>query len=271
MAAQRSSLTADLLSLSGPTYKAATQSPFLRAAGQGQVDKKTLGTWLANDRLYLHAYTRALGRTLATVDLPQVVLTKPAPETDFADWLSASLAALRREDRLFVDTARRYELDVELETVATTEGEAGGREVRRVPGTAKLTGLVMFERLFGSLHPAASVDRSRPVPWLEAAVVFWGTEKVYCDAWTWAKSHQQGRDDESTDADGGALRVEFVPNWANDDFRDFVEQLARIIDRAVDEAVEALGEPARVSLAERATKVWKELLDAEAAFWPALP
>lgn len=262
------SLTTHLLSLSLPTYKAATQSPFLQAAGEGRVDKKTLGKWLANDRLYVHAYIKAVGRVLAVVDLPQVTLPQPAPETELVDWLFATLAALRREERLFFDVARRYGLDMDLETETTTEG-SGGRSVRRVPGTAKLNGLVMFERLFGTLHAAASVDRSRPVPWLEAAVVFWGTEKVYCDAWTWARSHQTKRDG-SEDADGGALRRAFVPNWANEDFQGFVAQLGGIIDGAVDEAVEELGAPVRNALVERAAKVWGELVDAEAAFWPVM-
>lgn len=268
MTIQLSSLTTHLLSLSPSAFKAATQSPFLQAAGQGRLDKKTLGRWLANDRLYVHAYIKAVGRVLAVIDLPQVTLPEPAPETQLVDWLLATLAALRREERLFVDVARRYGLDVDLETERAV---AGGREVRLVPGTAKLTGLVMFERLFGSLHPAASVDRSRPVPWLEAAVVFWGTEKVYCDAWAWARSHQKDDGgDGSQDADGGALRRELVPNWANEEFEGFVAQLAGIIDRAVVETVEALGESVRNDLVERAGKVWREVVDAEAAFWPSV-
>lgn len=274
MAASSSSLTTHLLSLSPASYEAATQSPFLQAAGQGRLDKKTLGTWLANDRLYIHAYIKAVGRVLATIDLPQTTkkLTpaakgEEAPETQLVDWLFATLAALRREERLFVDVARRYGLDVDLATEAMAEG---GREVRRVPGTVKLTGLVMFERLLGSLHPAASVDRTRPVPWLEAAVVFWGTERVYCDAWRWARSHQEGEGDGAGDADGGALRRELVPNWANDEFQGFVERLAQVVDRAVDEAVEEVGGGVRKSLVERAEKVWRELVDAEAAFWPVV-
>lgn len=282
MAASSSSLTTHLLSLSPRAYEAATQSPFLQAAGQGRLDKKTLGTWLANDRLYIHAYIKAVGRVLATIDLPQTTRLTPtankkeqekkqAPETQLVDWLFATLTALRREERLFVDVARRYGLDVDLATEAMAEG---GREVRRVPGTVKLTGLVMFERLFGSLHPAASVDRTRPVPWLEAAVVFWGTERVYCDAWRWARSHQKGEGDGdgdgAEDADGGALRRELVPNWANDEFKGFVEQLAQVVDGAVDEAVEEVGGGVRKSLVERAEKVWRELVDAEAAFWPVV-
>lgn len=262
-----SSLTSHLLTISPAAYEAATHSAFLLAAGQGRLDKKTLGTWLANDRLYIHAYIKAVGRTLAVLDLPETTTpASDAPEALLVDWLAATLAALRREERLFVDVARRYGLGIDLESDVTTQ--EGGREVRHVPGTAKLTGLVMLERIFGSLHPAASVDRTRPVPWLEAAVVFWATEKVYCDAWAWAASKQTAGEDGTGDADGGVLRREFVPNWANPEFKKFVDELAGLVDRAVDEAVAELGQGVRGALVQRAQKVWGEVVDAEAAFWP---
>lgn len=263
------SLTTHLLGIDTPSYTAATEAPFLTAAGEGRLNKDVLGTWLANDRLYIHAYIKAVGRTLSIMDLPQTTpeaATEAAPETQFVDWLFSALTALRREERLFIDVAREYGIAIDLETMTTTEG---GRDVQRVPGTAKLPGLVMFERLFGSLHPAASVDRSLPLPWLEAAVVFWGTEKVYSDAWAWAKS-KQGDAAERTedDADGGALRNEFIPNWGNSDFTAFVDQLGGIIDRAIEDTLKVLGGGAKASLIGRSEKVWKEAVAAEKAFWP---
>lgn len=271
MANSSFSLTTHLLGVDPPGYKAATEAPFLTAAGEGRLDKQTLGKWLANDRLYLHAYIKAVGRTLSIVDLPQTTpepATEAAPETRFVDWLFSTLTALRREERLFIDVAHKYGLSIDLETMTTTEA---GRQVERVPGTAKLPGLVMFEKLFGSLHPAASVDRNLPVPWLEAAVVFWGTEVTYSDAWTWAKSKQAGETGAGAgDADGGALRKEFIPNWSNSEFAAFVQQLSGVIDNAVTEVVTALGEDAKESLVQRAQKVWTELVAAEKAFWPVV-
>lgn len=271
MATPSFSLTTHLLGVDPPGYKAATEGPFLTAAGEGRLDKQTLGKWLANDRLYLHAYIKAVGRTLSVIDLPQTTpkaATEVAPETRFVDWLFSTLTALRREERLFTDVARNYGLSIDLETMTTTEG---GRQVQRVPGTAKLPGLVMFEKLFGSLHPAASVDRNLPLPWLEAAVVFWGTEKTYSDAWTWAKSKQAGEAEAGAgDADGGALRQEFIPNWSNSEFTAFVEQLSGVIDNAVSEVVTFLGEDVKEALVLRAQKVWAELVNAEKEFWPVV-
>lgn len=254
------SLTEHLLSLDRPAYEAATRSPFLLGAGQGRLDKTTLGTWLANDRLYIHAYLRAAGRSLAAIDLPLQTTTTaaaPAPETRLVDWLVESLVGLRREEHFFVDAAARYGIALDL-------ADAG-----------KLPGLSMFEALFASLHPtaaaAAADGAALPLPWLEAAVVFWGTERVYSDAWTWARSHLtagEGAEDGSRDADGGALRREFVPNWANEDFVRFVQQVSDILDGAVSQTLDVLGNGVKAGLVERAEKVWRQLVAAEAAFWP---
>lgn len=261
------SLTGHLLGLNQAEFRTATESPFLLAAGQGRLSKDILGRWLANDRLYIHAYIKAVGRTLSVIDLPQVTTATESAETQLVDWLFKSLTELRREERFFIDVARRYGLSIDLEATAVTEG---GLELKRVPGTAKLPGLVMFERLFGSLHPASSIDRDLPLPWLEAAIVFWGTEKVYSEAWTWAKSKQDPRSDGSNDADGGALRKEFVPNWGNEGFSAFVDQLAAIIDGSVQKATEKLGGDPKELFVKRVEAIWNDLLAAEAAFWPKL-
>lgn len=272
----RWSLTSHLVSLDKRAYEAATRAPFLKAAGQGRVNKTALGTWLANDRLYVHAYIKAAGRALASIDLPQSTATPtppggPASSTpQLVDWLCDTLVALRREDHLFVDVAGRYDIPIDLEV------EEGSSEILpRVHDTAKIPGLVMFERLFGSLTVPMSATRedgSPPLlPWLEAAVVFWGTEQVYSDAWTWAKTCQQlNAGDADADADGGALRKEFIPNWSSEEFVAFVKKLGDLIDGAVSGTVERHGESVRAQLVARAEKVWGKLVAAEAAFWPTV-
>ena len=154
------SLTAHLLATHPDTYQAATQSPFLAAAGEGKLPKHALSSWLANDRLYLHAYIKAAGRTLSAVDLP---ITTPAagrvsaPETQLVDWLLEALAGLRREERLFIDTAAQYGLEVDLDAGSEESGALAGQQA-----AGKLPGLIMYERLFASVHPDAKGNAACP-------------------------------------------------------------------------------------------------------------
>src|SRR3569833_3331451 len=73
------SFTEQLLSSNPDGWKAATQSPFLRAAASGTLSKKNLGAWLANDRLYIHAYVIAAGRLLTHKNKPK---NKPNKKTE---------------------------------------------------------------------------------------------------------------------------------------------------------------------------------------------
>ena len=67
------SLTQQLLTSDEQGYKKATQSEFLRLAGEGKASKELPGRWLANDRLYIHSYCRALGRLLSFLRYPNTV------------------------------------------------------------------------------------------------------------------------------------------------------------------------------------------------------
>ncbi|KLU89172.1 hypothetical protein MAPG_08146, partial [Magnaporthiopsis poae ATCC 64411] len=112
--------------------------------------------------------------------------------------------------------------------------------------------------------------------WLEAAVVLWGTERVYLDAWSWARARQplaRGTG-EQEDADGGAVKKEFIPNWTSPEFAAFVDRLRRTLDRAVSQALAAVDPAERravqAGIMERTAGTWSALLAAEAAFWPQL-
>ncbi|KPM40850.1 hypothetical protein AK830_g5688 [Neonectria ditissima] len=250
------SLTRTLLATNEEGYRRATQSEFLRLAAHGQMSKETLGKWLGNDRLYIHSYIRGVGRLLSFLQLPD---TAPQPEenpgatTKLLDWLVDALVNVRREEKFFVETAARYDIQINLQT---QEGI--------VPQHVKLEGLRRWEALFESVAPA----KDSQLAWLEAAVVFWGTEKCYLDAWSWAKAQLSTQGDANKDADGGALRNEFIDNWTSKEFVEFVDGLEVIIDEAVAEQGERGGEGVRQELLERAEVQWREVLVAEEAFWP---
>jgi hypothetical protein len=265
------SLTQALIDGSPTQYEAATQTPFLRAAAEGRLPKHLLARWLANDRLYIHSYIKGVGRLLTFLDLPVAVFTTAldspggldaAAETRILDWMIESLVNVRREETFFLGVTSKYGLQIDLET-----------EKGQIAESAKLDGLHRFEALFGAIAPATGGDDAAVLPWLEGAVVFWGTEKCYLDAWSWAKSQQNGNDSKEAgkeDLDGGALRVEFIPNWTSEVFASFVDRLGGIIDDAVVAAVEVYGGNVEEELLRRAESRWHELLLAEASFWPQL-
>jgi len=278
------SLTEHLLSTYQKEHQAATQHPFLLAAAEGRLSKDVLGKWLANDRLYIHSYIRAAGKLLSSLDLPQTVPRNgEAPETQLVDWLIEALGAVRKEERLFIDVAHRYKLDVDLGFSTASTGEATSFD-----RDAKLPGLVMIEDIFSQITQSSADQRvqaarlsdlptSTLIPWLEGAVTFWGTERCYLDAWSWARAKESlggGPKDASEDADGGALRRVFIPNWSSIEFSRFVARLGSLIDFAVLEVLKRVGEEgaekAKEEILGRVEGQWKSLLAAESAFWPTL-
>lgn len=248
-------LTDYLLNSSPDAFRRATQSEFLASAAAGQLPKTTLGTWLANDRLYIHSYITGVGKLLSILQLPQDVPKPGAADPSsvkLLDWLVAALVNIRREKNFFVDAAVRHGIPVHLEV-----DEEGS-----VRDDVKLPALQRYEELFNSIRPGDS-----PIPWLEAAVLFYATEKAYLEAWTWTKNRLV-QQDPTEDADGGALRNEFIPNWTSTEFVAFVDQLGDIINDAVDEQHKVHGSDAEMHLLGRALKVWEEVIAAEEGFWP---
>ncbi|GAB1319308.1 Putative bifunctional TENA-E protein [Madurella fahalii] len=294
MAAPRAawSLTSHLLETQQPLYKSVTQHPFLLAGAEGRLDKETLSRWLANDRLYIHSYIRAAGKLLATLDLPREVSgSQEAFETQLADWLIESLAAIRKEERFFIDVADRYGLAIEIGIPLISTQDTTSKDGN---GNGELPGLGMMRSVFASVSTvpvtappdpdsarpapasitAIATTPPPPLPWLEGALTFWGTERCYLDAWSWAKDKaRECSVPGGKDADGGALRKEFIPNWSSPEFAQFVDRLGGLIDAAVGEVLEGCAEGeererAREDILARVEGRWRTLLVAERAFWP---
>ncbi|PTB67614.1 heme oxygenase-like protein [Trichoderma citrinoviride] len=274
------SLTQTLLASDPRAHQSATQSPFLALASQGRLPKSLLGQWLANDRLYIHAYIRGIGRLLSFLRLPDVVHPpllrddkaerEASVEEKLLHWMIDALVNIRREEDMFVRTAAKYGVDVNL--AAGPDG--------RIAASTKLEGLRRFEALFDGISPPPPRDQGGVVllPWLEAAVIFWATEKCYLDAWSGAAARQLSDDaaGDDNDADGGALRRELIPNWSSDEFARFVDALGEIVDAGVRREMELKKgegeeeEVVKARLVERALGKWREVLAAEEAFWPAV-
>lgn len=264
------SLTKHLLSEAAAEFKAATQSPFLAAAAQGRLDKETLRLWLVNDRKYIQAYINGAENFIYEIQNPECGASyAPVKELDESElallaWLTEGLANVRREEEFFVDVAARYGIDLE-HRMDDPESDAA----------------IAFDVLFEYVPPI----RKKTEPWwLQGAILFWATEKCYLEAWSWAKT-QLNEQSPGQDADGGALRMEFIPNWTSPEFAVFVDRLAQIIDGAVNkmsenieyyketdpELVTALRE---VSFLEKTVEkpqgIFLKVLEIEEQFWPVL-
>lgn len=207
----------------------------------------------------MQGYIRLTGELLRILSLPAKPTgskDKGTIELQLVDWLIDALVNIRREERFFIDVAERYSLDIDI-TDSTGV----------VPEGKKIMGLQRFEKLFNSL--TTGQNNHEFLPWLEGAVLFWATEKVYFTAWSWAKQQVESgtNSDLSKDADGGAMRKEFIPNWTNDEFIKFVETLEGIVNEGIENALSG-HEGYREEVIGRAERVWRELLNAEEAFWP---
>lgn len=268
------SLTDHLLKSNPQDYKAATQPDFLLSAARGALDPDKLASWMANERVYLHGYTKGIGRLLSQIQQPDrqpepAVTEEKGAEENLVELLIDALGAVNDEKSRFEEVANTYGID--MDSFCDERGKLA--YAKKTDGTRR------FEALFGSVRLADS-----PVcPWLEAAVLYWGTERVYLDAWTWAKG-RQGPDhgaggtggagaatadhNYAKDRDGGALRKEFLPIWTRQEFVEVVETFQGFVDVHVREAVQAHGEKVLEEIVGRAETAWAELLLAEKGSWP---
>ncbi|KAH8725219.1 hypothetical protein GQ44DRAFT_749634 [Phaeosphaeriaceae sp. PMI808] len=244
-------LTTHLLSVNHDQLLRTTRHPFLARAANGTLPKPLVAQWLADDLQYLKVYKGISEHTLAIVRRiqPEMSVSNPEDmETRLIAWLNSAIQNGNREERFFQEVAEIYKIDINI--TQTTKNE----------------GLRRYEALFNTF---IANERNAFLPWLEGAVLLWTMEKVYYEAWSWAR----GQDAQSSprnfdnDQDGGAMRREFIPNWSNRDFLMFVEQLERILNEVVSTAVKGddnLWNQVKI----RTDAVYAAVLDAEEAFWP---
>jgi len=244
-------LTTHLLSVNHDQLLRITHHSFLARAANGTLPKPLVAQWLANDLQYLKVYKGLSEQTLAIIRRTQPSTTIPDPEdlqTRLNAWLDAAIQNGTREEAFFQEVADIYKIDLNITSATKNEG------LRR------------YENLFDTFSASS---RGEFLPWLEGAVMLWAMEKVYYEAWSWAR-RQDAQSSPRTyekDMDGGAMRREFIPNWSNRDFMMFVEQLERILNEAVSTAVRGDDELWR-QVKTRTDTVWQAVLDAEEAFWP---
>jgi thiaminase len=105
---------------------------------------------------------------------------------------------------------------------------------------------------------------------LEGMAVLWATEVCYLRAWRYAASYgkrkvQEGKRD--VDADGGALREKFIPNWSSKEFEEFVNRIGDVLDQMVGNLK---GVEEAEMLRARCLEWWKQVVWLEERFWPVM-
>jgi thiaminase len=143
------SLTEHLVSLhSTPRpYSAATEHPFLSAAGNGTLSDPLLALWLSQDRIYAaHAYPRFIGLLISKIPFSSsdaLDSTKEKHNQKVLKILAFSLENVVREAAFFKDTSQKWGLDMECwkERKATRDYTA---EMARVSSYGSLKDGVIF-------------------------------------------------------------------------------------------------------------------------------
>lgn len=152
-------------------FRSATQHPFLRQAGLGQVSSQTLSRWLSQDRIYAQAYINFIGGLIARIHLPHAHVCDKSVSLRWRilNLLTSSLNNINRELEFFDETARKYnlQLDRSLKPGFTFEPTSATKQ---------------YEALFRAFGSDASMSL------LEGLVVLWATEVCYLHAWKYALS-----------------------------------------------------------------------------------
>ncbi|KAF7121901.1 hypothetical protein CNMCM5793_009455 [Aspergillus hiratsukae] len=267
-------LTTHLLNISTCPLSNATTAPFLQQAGRGLISKPLLSQWLSQDRLYAQSYIRFIGLLLSKIRLPPHNPDASKPRTATAEHramevLIDALVNIRTELQFFEDTADEFGLDLTALPVAMEDEERERGECVRGEDRAE-------ESYFGPNRiTQAYIDMfmsagSGAVSLLEGLVVLWATEACYLQAWRFAAScgaSRKGGDNPEQDADGGALRTRFIPNWTSPEFEAFVRRIGDVVDEL---AGQIKGAEERENVMGRCVQWWRQVVWLEERFWPVV-
>lgn len=242
----RNSLTQALLDSTPEKFEAATQHPFLQRAGEGKLSKHKLSSWLSQDRLYAEAYVSFITSLIARVVLPYTFVTDKSKSLRWRilNLLTGCLTNIQNEIEFFTKTAQEYDLQLDVVENSNESDYFGPNAITD-----------QYITLFRSFH----LDPQQTL--LEGLLILWATEKCYLEAWshasTFLSKDGQGKDD----ADGGALRNSFIPNWSSDEFGGFVKDIADVTD----ELAQREGALRKIEVFKA---LWLHVLEIEKGFWP---
>ncbi|RPD75630.1 heme oxygenase-like protein [Lentinus tigrinus ALCF2SS1-7] len=229
-------LTTHLVSLSTPRpYAAATEHPFLTAAGTGTLPLPLLSLYLSQDRLYAaHGYPPFIGQLLTRIPYSSTHAVDSPEEklhSDVVKVLAFALQNVHREVGMFAEVERKYGLNF--------------AQWRERKATRDYT---------------AEMARVGALGTLEDGLIFlWAMERVYLDAWKYAKSLLGNVPNHEGDPTLLAIR-QLVENWTCPEFEQFVDDIADLVNR-----LQILPGTAPFI---RAEEIWARVVELEEMFWP---
>lgn len=250
-------LTTHLQTLHTPLYKTATTHPFLTHAAHGQIPKPLLSQWLSQDRLYAQSYIRFIGALLSKTRLPSHPETATASvESKVVDLLIDALVNIRRELGVFNDVAGGFGLDLAPSSSSSNGGAGTGDDGAGAGFEANPITHSYIDLFMSASSPATSL--------LEGMIVLWATEICYLRAWQYARDTSTSSTNQTgtEDADGGALRKHFIPNWTSPEFVAFVERIGEVVDEMAEGCERGEDVPGRCAV------WWRQVLYLEGRFWP---
>ncbi|KAJ5239936.1 heme oxygenase-like multi-helical [Penicillium chermesinum] len=264
-------LTAWLLSATPDALQRATTHPFLASAGRGTLPKQTLSQWLSQDRLYAQSYIRFIGHLLTKIRLDSTSTATSALSRQAANVLIDALVNIRTELLFFESTAAAYGLDLTAISAEDGGGSTGSTAINAsagisttgsasCPGTGGGTGSGAVE------DPAATPSTVEPVQGEGAQRHRLCGAQGECQVQ--ARSEEaRGVEDGKVDADGGALREKFIPNWSSDEFEGFVNQIGDVLDAL---AGQIKGAEESELMRARCLEWWRQVVWLEERFWPPM-
>ncbi|KAJ5644773.1 hypothetical protein N7507_010784 [Penicillium longicatenatum] len=159
----------------------------------------------------------------------------------------------------------------------TSEGEpvmpsGGGRPPSTAPvehGGPVFFAATRITRAYIDMFMSAG---SSGVPLIEGLTVLWATEVCYLRAWKYAAAFLKVRLEKedgsaSADADGGALREKFIPNWSSDEFEAFVDGIGEVLNVL---ASQCKGAEECEMMRGRCLEWWRQVVWLEERFWPVM-
>lgn len=228
------SLISHLLRLTPLPLLSATQHPFLTAAAQSTLPEPQLLAWLAQDRLYALAYVNFIGTILSRLPLPSSTDRENTLEWRVAEVCIDALVNIKRELRLFEETARVEGWESQIcDVQASVQTRA-------------------YQDLFVG---AAAPNR----PLIVSLVALWATEECYLRSWKYAATKM----DLSLKAkEKDVMQRVFIPNWSSPEFEAFVRKVGGLVNKfgqGIEEGGWEWGE---------CEEVWRQVVWAERGFWP---